>query len=117
MHGWPQNHREFLPVIDAHAERYTFIAPDLRGYADSESPRWLRTEDDRSGHVGATRHRIGERFHILSHDLGGPPSVALAYLAPTRALSLATIETPCFGLELSRVTPIHGSRIGISGCT
>jgi len=38
MHGWPQNHREFLPIIDAHAERYTFIAPDLRGYADSDKP-------------------------------------------------------------------------------
>jgi pimeloyl-ACP methyl ester carboxylesterase len=32
------------------------------------------------------------RFHILSHDLGGPPSVALAYLASNRALSLAPIE-------------------------
>lgn len=39
------------------------------------------------------------RFHILSHDLGGPPSVALAYLASDRALSLATIETPFFGLN------------------
>jgi len=27
-----------------------------------------------------------ENFHILSHDLGGPPSVALAYLAPGRAV-------------------------------
>jgi hypothetical protein len=38
MHGWPQNHREFLPVIDGLTDRYTFIAPDLRGYADSEKP-------------------------------------------------------------------------------
>ena len=40
-----------------------------------------------------------DKFHILSHDLGGPPSVALAYAAPDRALSLATIETPFFGLD------------------
>lgn len=40
-----------------------------------------------------------ERFHILSHDLGGPPSVALAYSAGDRVLSLATIETPFFGVE------------------
>ncbi len=40
-----------------------------------------------------------DRFHILSHDLGGPPSVALAYLSQERALSLATIETPFFGLD------------------
>src|SRR3954469_12861752 len=40
-----------------------------------------------------------DRFHILSHDLGGPHAVALAYLATDRALSLATIETPFFGLD------------------
>lgn len=40
-----------------------------------------------------------ERFHILSHDLGGPPSVALAYMASDRAVSLATIETPFFELN------------------
>ena len=38
MHGWPQNHREFLPVIARLADRFTFIAPDLRGYADSDKP-------------------------------------------------------------------------------
>ena len=26
MHGWPQNHREFLPVIEAFADRYTVAA-------------------------------------------------------------------------------------------
>jgi pimeloyl-ACP methyl ester carboxylesterase len=30
MHGWPQNHREFLPLVDNLAGRYRFIAPDLR---------------------------------------------------------------------------------------
>jgi pimeloyl-ACP methyl ester carboxylesterase len=100
MHGWPQNHREFLPVIERLSARFTFIAPDLRGFADSDKPydgyepiiiakdmlALLEAEDV-------------ERFHILSHDLGGPASLALAYLAQSRALSLATIETPYFGLD------------------
>src|SRR5258708_33367171 len=38
MHGWPQNHREFLPVIEGLSDRYRFIAPDLRGFADSGKP-------------------------------------------------------------------------------
>ena len=100
MHGWPQNHREFLPVIDGLADRYTFIAPDLRGYADSDKPQ--------DGYdpltIAADMLELldlesVDRFHILSHDLGGPPSVALAYRAQDRALSLATIETPFFGLD------------------
>jgi hypothetical protein len=27
MHGWPQNHREFLPVMERLVDRYSFIAP------------------------------------------------------------------------------------------
>jgi len=100
MHGWPQNHREFLPVIEAFADRYTFIAPDLRGYADSDKPfdgyEPKTIAADMMGLLAAERV---ERFHILSHDLGGPPSVALAYAAGNRAMSLATIETPFFGLN------------------
>src|SRR5262245_3706974 len=38
MHGWPQNHREFLPVVERLSDRFMFIAPDLRGYADSDKP-------------------------------------------------------------------------------
>jgi pimeloyl-ACP methyl ester carboxylesterase len=100
MHGWPQNHREFLPAIDNLAGRYRFIAPDLRGFADSDKPF--------SGYEPKTIARDMlellaaegvDAFHILSHDLGGPPSVALAYLAGDRARSLATIETPFFGLD------------------
>src|SRR5712691_8601627 len=87
MHGWPQNHREFLPVIEALSDRCTFIAPDLRGYADSDKP--YDGYDPRT--IAADMldllavERVG-RFHVLSHDLGGPPSVALAYAASERAL-------------------------------
>jgi pimeloyl-ACP methyl ester carboxylesterase len=100
MHGWPQNHREFLPVIDKLADRYRFIVPDLRGFADSDKPF--------SGYEPMTMAQDMldllsvehvDRFHILSHDLGGPASVALAYMAGDRAMSLATIETPFFGLR------------------
>jgi pimeloyl-ACP methyl ester carboxylesterase len=38
MHGWPQNHREFLRSSTNFASQYKFIAPDLRGYADSDKP-------------------------------------------------------------------------------
>jgi pimeloyl-ACP methyl ester carboxylesterase len=100
MHGWPQNHREFLPVIEALAGRYTFIAPDLRGYADSDKPfDGYEPRNIAADMLALLAVERVERFHILSHDLGGPPSVALAYLAQSRAISLATIETPFFGLD------------------
>jgi pimeloyl-ACP methyl ester carboxylesterase len=100
MHGWPQNHREFLPVIDGLSDQYRFIAPDLRGFADSDKPYDGYEPKTIAQDMLALLAAEGvEQFHILSHDLGGPPSVALAYMAPHRALSLATIETPFFGLD------------------
>jgi pimeloyl-ACP methyl ester carboxylesterase len=100
MHGWPQNHREFLPVIERLADRFRFIAPDLRGYADSDKPYdGYEPKTIAQDMLGLLEAEGITRFHILSHDLGGPPSVALAYLASNRALSLATIETPFFGLS------------------
>jgi pimeloyl-ACP methyl ester carboxylesterase len=100
MHGWPQNHREFSPVMKRLSDRYTFIAPDLRGFADSDKPYdGYEPKTIATDMLGLIEAEGARRFHILSHDLGGPPSVALAYLASDRALSLATIETPFFGLS------------------
>lgn len=100
MHGWPQNHREFLPIMEAFADRYTFIAPDLRGYADSDKPfDGYEPQTIARDMMELMDVENVQKFHILSHDLGGPPSVALAYLASDRALSLSTIETPFFGLS------------------
>jgi pimeloyl-ACP methyl ester carboxylesterase len=100
MHGWPQNHREFLPVIERLADRFAFIAPDLRGFADSDKPySGYEPKTMAEDMLGLLKAENVARFHILSHDLGGPASVALAYMASDRAMSLATIETPFFGLS------------------
>jgi pimeloyl-ACP methyl ester carboxylesterase len=100
MHGWPQNHREFLPVIRKLAGRYRFIAPDLRGYADSDKPfSGYEPKTIAQDMLELLAVEGVDRCHILSHDLGGPPSVALAYMAGDRAVSLSTIETPFFGLN------------------
>jgi pimeloyl-ACP methyl ester carboxylesterase len=100
MHGWPQNHREFQPVIERLAGEYRFIAPDLRGFGDSDKPySGYEPKTIAQDMLELLEIEGIEKFHILSHDLGGPPSVAVAYMAGDRALSLATIETPFFGLN------------------
>jgi pimeloyl-ACP methyl ester carboxylesterase len=41
MHGWPQNHREFLPVVDGLADRETpFFGLDYPGYTDPQVADW-----------------------------------------------------------------------------
>jgi pimeloyl-ACP methyl ester carboxylesterase len=100
MHGWPQNHREFIPVIEALGDRYSFVAPDLRGFADSDKPfDGYEPMSIATDMLELLKHEGVSSYHILSHDLGGPPSVALAYMSGRNALSVATIETPFFGLD------------------
>ncbi|GHO56413.1 alpha/beta fold hydrolase [Ktedonobacter robiniae] len=100
IHGWAQNHRAYLPVIEKLAGHYRFIAPDLRGFADSDKPySGYEPKTIAQDLVELLAVEGIETFHILSHDLGGPPAVALAYMAGDRALSLSTIETPFFGLN------------------
>lgn len=100
VHGWPQNHREFLPIMEGLTDQYRFIAPDLRGFADSGKP--LTGYDPKT--IAQDLLEIVDlekidQFHILAHDLGGPPAVALAYAGGSRSLSLAAIETPLFGID------------------
>ena len=38
LHGYPQTHAEWHKVVPLLAERHTVVAPDLRGYGDSDKP-------------------------------------------------------------------------------
>src|SRR6267154_2083581 len=46
IHGWPQSWYEWRKVMPALAERFTVVAPDLRGYGDSDRP--IRGYDKRT---------------------------------------------------------------------
>ncbi len=109
LHGWPQNHREFVPLASKLSDKFKFIIPDLRGFADSDKPF------DAADYMPATIAQDmieladaegADKFHIVGHDWGGPPSVALAYMAGKRALSLSVVDAPYFGIDYpGRIDP------------
>jgi pimeloyl-ACP methyl ester carboxylesterase len=83
LHGWPQTWYEWREVMPALAQRFTVIAPDLRGLGDSSKP--LTGYDTRT--VAADIHglvqQLGFREILLaSHDIGS--WVAHAYAAGHR---------------------------------
>ena len=52
LHGWPETWYQWRKIIPALAERYTVIAPDMRGLGDSSKSRYrLRQTHDRCGHL------------------------------------------------------------------
>jgi haloacetate dehalogenase len=77
LHGYPQTHVEWHKIAPKLAVHYTVVAPDLRGYGDSEKPPAL--EGDLSIYCKRTTaqdqvevmEKLGfESFHVVGHDRG-----------------------------------------------
>ena len=77
LHGYPQTHVEWHKIAPKLAEHYTVVAPDLRGYGDSEKPP--AQEGDLSVYCKRTTaqdqvevmEKLGfESFHVVGHDRG-----------------------------------------------
>jgi pimeloyl-ACP methyl ester carboxylesterase len=92
LHGWPEFWLTWEPVMQRLADRFRLIAPDLRGFGDSDK------DPGPTDQAGADRHAVDmralldaldvPRAGIVGHDVGGPVSMALARLAPERCAGL-----------------------------
>ena len=79
LHGWPQTWYMWRKVIPRLAERFTVIAPDLRGFGQSSKP--LDGYDKRT--VAEDIHQLAEalgfaQVSLVGHDVGGPTAYAFA---------------------------------------
>ena len=80
LHGWPQTWWEWRHIIPELANRFTVIAPDMRGLGDSSRP--LSGYDKKTVAEDIWQLVNGilgkERFAVVGHDWGGPTAYALA---------------------------------------
>ena len=98
LHGYPQTHVMWHKVAPILAQRYTVVAPDLRGYGDSGKPpvgddpetySKRRTARDQLAVMTALGH---ESFHVVGHDRGARVGHRMALDAPERVLSFTTLD-------------------------
>ena len=102
LHGWPQTWYAWRNVIPLLAERYTVIAPDLRGFGDSEKPEYGYDKRTVSVDIHELVHALGYRSIVLvGHDLGGQVAYPYAAQWPEEVRALVYIESslPSFGQE------------------
>ncbi len=101
LHGFPMTSYYWRKVIPALAERFTVIAPDLRGCGDSDRPS--------SGYDKRTvaedihqlvRHLDLGPINLVSHDVGMMVAYAYASLYPAEVKRLALTEAALAGLGL-----------------
>ena len=77
VHGYPDNHTIWLPLIDALADEFQIIAYDVRGFGASQTPRRLRDyrlerlANDLEAVIRATCP--GRPVHLLGPRLGFDP--------------------------------------------
>lgn len=95
LHGWPETWYQWRKIIPPMAERYTVIAPDMRGLGDSSKPLTGYDKRTVASDIHALVGQLGfEKIFLVGHDWGGP--VAYAYAAGYREAvrRLAILDAP-----------------------
>src|SRR5262249_55421394 len=96
LHGWPDSHRLWRHQVPAlPAAGYRGIAPDLRGFGESDRPADIEAYalPHHLADVQAIADQLGiERFTVVGHDWGAAIAWAFASLVPDRIDKLAAIS-------------------------
>lgn len=89
LHGWPEFWLTWEPVMALLADRFALIAPDLRGFGDSDKPDGPYGPEQHADDMLALMDALGiEQAGVVGHDVGGAVMQPLARKAPERIAGL-----------------------------
>jgi pimeloyl-ACP methyl ester carboxylesterase len=89
LHGWPEFWLTWEPVMGRLSGRFALLAPDLRGFGDSDKPAGPWGADDHAADLLALLDALGiDRVGVVGHDVGGAVVQSLARTAPDRLAGL-----------------------------
>jgi 2-succinyl-6-hydroxy-2,4-cyclohexadiene-1-carboxylate synthase len=94
LHGFTQTGASWAPAAAALAERYTPIAPDLRGHGSAADRRPI----DLAATIGDVVAAAPEQFALAGYSMGGRIALHVALAHPDRVTRLALIGATA-GLE------------------
>ncbi len=104
LHGWPEFWLTWEPVMTRLADRFRLIAPDLRGFGDSDKPAGPFGPHDHALDLLELLNKLAiEKVGLVGHDVGGAAMLPFARLAPSRIAGLFFFDF---------VYPGIGSRMG-----
>jgi pimeloyl-ACP methyl ester carboxylesterase len=89
LHGWPEFWLTWEPVMLRLADRFQLIAPDLRGFGDSDKPAGPFGAADHAADMAALLDALDlRRVGVVGHDVGGAIMQPLARSLPGRLTGL-----------------------------
>ncbi|MHA4846923.1 alpha/beta fold hydrolase [Flavitalea antarctica] len=102
IHGWPQHSLMWHAIAPILAEKYTVIAPDLRGAGGSSIPTVGYDKKIMSNDLYELIRLLGyEKLYVAGYDLGSGVAYSLAAQHPDLVEKLVVMEfgLPGFGYE------------------
>jgi pimeloyl-ACP methyl ester carboxylesterase len=107
LHGFPECWYSWRHQLMALGERYTVVAPDMRGYNLSDKP--ARVEDYKinllvDDVLGLVRHFGREQAAIVGHDWGAGVAWAVAQMHPEYVWKLVTMQVPPMAVWRANMT-------------
>jgi haloacetate dehalogenase len=98
LHGHPQTHAIWHKVAPALSEHFSIVAPDLRGYGDSDKPEGGDDHREYSkrrlalDNLELMRHFGYSRFAVLAHDRGARVAHRLAADHPEAVARMVLLD-------------------------
>jgi epoxide hydrolase 4 len=107
LHGFPEFWYSWRHQIEALSDRYTVVAPDMRGYNWSDKPSKIsdyemdNLVDDVTGLI---RHFGRENAAVIGHDWGAGVAWAIAMKQPEYLWKLGALQVPPFAVWRKNLT-------------
>jgi len=93
LHGYPQTGHMWRKVMPALAERFTVVAPDLRGYGDSDRPAAGYDKRTMAADVADVIRTLGiQPVVLVGHDRGARVAHRLALDHPSLLTRLVLLD-------------------------
>ncbi|MDH3660432.1 MAG: alpha/beta hydrolase [Alphaproteobacteria bacterium] len=116
LHGWPEFWATWEPVMARLADRFRLIAPDFRGFGESDNPSPEPTDqagaDVLADDILALMDALSlEQAGFVGHDIGAYVMQSLARRHPKRASCLLFFNCPTHGVGARWRDPGHINEI------
>lgn len=99
LHGSPKTWYEWRLIIPALAQNFTVIAPDLRGFGDSDKPESGYDKKTVAQDIHELVNQLGfSSIYLVGHDIGSTAAYAYASLYPDEVKKLVFLDVPPLGI-------------------
>lgn len=94
LHGYPQTHDCWAPIVGRLAKTHAVFAPDWVGWGASRLERDLPTYDREVGRIAQLIDALGlQRVNLIAHDYGAHIGLSWAMANPNRLTRLAVLNS------------------------